>query len=97
MDLDELVEPEPSVEFRELLRSQATSLEPDQLAELLAVIDGGPDVDRYRELAERYGGRAPTEEDVKRHVARWQVGRLRLLDEALPEEWVARRTELVSA
>jgi hypothetical protein len=95
MDVDELVDAEPSVEFRELLRAEAGRLTSAELAQLLAVIDHGPDVDRYRELAEKYGGRTPTDEDVAAYVARWQVGRLRLLEGALPPEWEARRAALV--
>jgi hypothetical protein len=95
LDIDELADAEPSVEYRELLRAAAPRLTPDEIGQLLSVIDKGPDIDRYREVAEKYGGRTPTDEDVAGHVARWQVGRLGLLQGALPPEWDARRAALV--
>lgn len=94
LDTAELAHHEPSPEYRELLRRLAPSLEQAEIEGLLEVIDPGPDVDRYRELSEKYGGSIPSDEDVARHVARWQIGRLELLADALPEQARRRYDEL---
>ena len=94
-DVDELAHYEPSVEFRELLRAHAALLEPEALDELLAVIEKGPDLDVYRDIQERFGGRAPTAEEERMYVARWKVGRLSLLRDVLTGRWEEEFDELV--
>jgi hypothetical protein len=94
LDTAELTHYEPSPEYRDLLRRMAPSLEQAEIETLLEVIAAGPDVDRYRELSETYGGRTPSDEDVAAHVAHWQLGRLDLLVDALPEDARERYEEL---
>jgi hypothetical protein len=96
MDTEELAEHEPSPEYRELLQTRAALLSAEHLQQLLAVIDAGPDVDRFRELAEKYGDRTPSAEDTRAFVRRWQAGRLRLLVDVLPPDWLQRCEELVA-
>lgn len=86
LDTSELTRHEPSPEYRDLLRRVAPSLKQMEIAELLNVIDTGPDVDRYRELSEKYDGSAPSGEDVAQYIARWKIGRLELIAETLPDE-----------
>ncbi len=96
MDLAELVDAEPSIEYRDLLRSEAPRLTAGEVAEILMVVEQGPDVERRNELAEKYGGRRLTDDEVDQYVSLWQLGRLRLLGDALPSEWEARRDALVA-
>jgi len=96
LDTSELTRYEPSPEFRDLLRRTAASLEEPEIDERLKVIDAGPDVDRFRELSEKYSGSAPSDDDVARHVARWKIGRLELIAEALPDKARQQYEELLS-
>ena len=81
----ELTTFEPSPEYRDLLRRTASSLEPEEIEALVEAIEAGPDVDRYRERAEKFGGGPPTDDEVAGYKARWQLGRFELLSDALPE------------
>lgn len=85
LDPAELTHYEPSPEYRELLRRAAPSLDRDEIEMLIKLIAVGPDVDRYRELSEKYSGATPNQDDVDAHIAHWQLGRLELIVDALPE------------
>jgi hypothetical protein len=89
LDLDELTSAEPSPEFRELLEATSTRLNGAQLRMLVDAIAGGPDVDRHRELAAKFGKGPPTDEEVEAYVAFWRIGRLRLLKDALTGDALA--------
>lgn len=86
VDVSELIEAEPSPEFRELLRATAERLDSDHIEHLVTAIFAGPDVDQYRELAKHFDGVWPTDEQTSAHVARWRIGRLALIKDALPAE-----------
>jgi hypothetical protein len=96
LDLGELTVFEPSPEFRDLLRRTAPSLNSKEIDPLIATIEAGPDLEGYRERAERYGDSTPTEADVSAYVARWQIGRFALLEKALPKETRAEYESLVA-
>jgi hypothetical protein len=96
LNLDELTSAEPSPEFRELLTATSTRLSSTQLGMLVEAIERGPDVERYRERATRFGERPPTAEEVASYVAFWRIGRLRLLKEALTGDALASYQNLVA-
>ena len=96
LDLDELTSAEPSPEFRELLTATSTRLGSTQLGMLVEAIERGPDVDRYRERAMRFGERPSTEEEVASYVAFWRIGRLHLLKDALTGGALANYQRLVA-
>jgi hypothetical protein len=96
LDLDELTASEPSPEFRDLLTATSTRLGSTQLGMLVEAIERGPDVDRYRERATRFGERPPTDEEVASYVAFWRIGRLRLLKDALSGDALANYQSLVA-
>lgn len=84
VDAAELTDGEPSPEYRDLLTIAAPRLEPDEVHSLAEAVMRGPDLDGYRERARRFGDGEPTDEQVAAHQARWQIGRLSLLADALP-------------
>jgi hypothetical protein len=63
---------------------------------LVEAIERGPDVDRYRERATRFGEGALTDEEVASYVAFWRIGRLRLLKDALTGDALANYQRLVA-
>lgn len=85
----------PSPEYRALLVKGFERLPLTQQQEILAWIDEGPDLDRYREMLEHAAGRVPTDEEVREYALRWRVMRLGVLAGRLPAEWTARYHEWV--
>lgn len=96
LDVEELTSAEPSPEFRELLSATAPRLSPDQIAGLREAILGGPDVERYTDLARKHRHHEPTDEETAGYVAWWRIGRLVLIRDALPEEERAAYEALVA-
>lgn len=77
---------EPSVEFRDLLSTNADRLPREDVESLLSAIRSGPNVERYRKRIVSELEREPTENEVAQYVAFWRVGRLELLLGALNNE-----------
>jgi hypothetical protein len=96
LDTSELVEVEPSPEFRDLLKAVSTRLTSNEISRLVAAISTGPDVERYREAAERWDGKPPTAEEIEGYVANWQASRLALIADALSGEARARYETLIA-
>jgi hypothetical protein len=91
-----LTDGEPSPEFQELLAAASTRLSSDEIEPLVKAVAEGPDVERYREMSERFDGQLPSDEQVDSFVARWKIARLALLSGALDPETRREYDELVA-
>jgi hypothetical protein len=95
VDRDQLFEPEPSPEYRELLHNSFHRLDLTGQQTVLGWIDEGPDLQIYRETRIQTTGEIPTESDTEAYVARWRIRRLQLISGDLPREWARRYEQLV--
>jgi hypothetical protein len=59
-------------------------------------IDAGPDLERYKETAEKRTGTRPTREEAAHFRRAWKFRRLAALEGVLPPEWQRRHAELAS-
>jgi hypothetical protein len=83
-------------EYRRLAREQFGKLPPEDQALTLEWIDAGPALDDFRTRFEEWQGRAPTEEEVARHVKQWRLDHLGPIAQALAEPWKRRYDTLVT-
>ena len=83
-------------EYALLLPEYFQTLSPAQQARILGRIEAGPNVELLKELRIKNTGSPPTEEDVARYVAHWQLGHLARFANSLPPDWKARRDELTA-
>jgi len=95
LDREVFFEGEPSPEYRALLSIGFGHLDGQQQQTVLDWIEEGPDLDEYLGRRVRADGETPTVQEVDRYVGRWQIRRLRLIRDSLPERWALRYENLV--
>ena len=85
-----------SHEFGLLLNSGFRHLQEEDKRALLAKIETGPDLTRFRERFVEEQGHEPSEDEVEQRQERWRHERLGLMGrDSLPEGWRGRFDELV--
>jgi hypothetical protein len=83
-------------EFGTLLRSGFRHLDSQDQETLLATIQAGPDLSRFRERYEEAEGEAPGEDVIKAREDRWRLEKLGLIGaDSLPPEWQQRMADLI--
>lgn len=82
-------------EYALLLRDRFGSLPVNDQNEILAWIEQGPHLDKFREGRKAWGERPPTEEELEAYAKRWRVRRLRWIRDSLPSESRQRYEALV--
>ncbi|MBY8884780.1 hypothetical protein K7472_07965 [Streptomyces sp. PTM05] len=83
-------------EYNDLAQRRANLLSRPELAELLALIDSGPDLDDQLARYTSNTGIPPSQAERDSWLGTWQRDRLALLREVLPAPWVRRYETLVS-
>ncbi|GAA2623856.1 hypothetical protein [Streptomyces vastus] len=94
-DLDQIAAARSQREWALLARACAGSLGPAALEGVLAVIDAGPDTERFVQRFRRTsGGAEPPEQYVEQWAGAWQRDRYAALADVLPEQQLRRYREL---
>ncbi|KAK1176682.1 hypothetical protein B7755_052200 [Streptomyces sp. NBS 14/10] len=94
-DPDQIASARSRREWALLARACASSLGPAALEGVLAVIDAGPDTERFVErLRSTSGGAEPPEQYVEQWAGAWQRDRYAALADVLPEQQLRRYREL---
>ncbi|MEU0786829.1 hypothetical protein ABZ341_35345 [Streptomyces sp. NPDC006173] len=94
-DPDQIAAARSQREWALLARAYAGLLRPAALERVLAVIDAGPDMERYVErFRSTSGGAEPPEQYVEQWAGAWQRDRYAALADVLPEQQLRRCREL---
>jgi hypothetical protein len=94
-DLDQIAAARSQREWALLARACASSLGPAALEGVLAVIDAGPDTERFVErFRSTSGGAEPPGQYVEQWAGAWQRDRYAALADVLPEQQLRRYREL---
>ncbi|MBX9366228.1 hypothetical protein [Streptomyces sp. WAC04114] len=94
-DPDQITAARSRREWALLARASASSLRPAALEGVLAVIDAGPDTERFVErFRSTSGGAEPPEQYVEQWAGAWQRDRYAALADVLPEQQLRRYREL---
>ena len=94
-DPDQITAARSQREWALLARAHASSLRPPVLERVLAVIDAGPDTERFVErFRSTSGGAEPPEQYVEQWAGAWQRDRYATLADVLPEQQLRRYREL---
>ncbi|MEU9737516.1 hypothetical protein [Streptomyces sp. NPDC048002] len=94
-DSDQIAASRSHREWSLLARAHASSLTPPVLERVLAVIDMGPDIERFVErFRSTSGGAEPPERYVEQWAGVWQRDRYVALADVLPEQQLRRYREL---
>jgi len=94
-DPDQIAAARSQREWALLARARASSLRPAALERVLAVIDAGPDTERFVERLRRTsGGAEPPGQYVEQWAGAWQRDRYAALADVLPEQQLQRYREL---
>ncbi|MFG2472322.1 hypothetical protein ACGFXB_43785 [Streptomyces canus] len=94
-DPDQITAARSRREWALLARASASSLRPASLEGVLAVIDAGPDTERFVErFRSTSGGAEPPEQYVEQWAGAWQRDRYAALADVLPEQQLRRYREL---
>jgi len=82
-------------EYALLLRDRFGSLLVDHQREILAWVEQGPDLDKFRESRKSWGEQPPTREESEAYARRWRMRRLRWIRDSLPADWKQQYETLV--
>jgi len=82
-------------EYALLARKRFATLEASDKQTILAWIDDGPDLERFRQRREAFGEAPPTKDEELRYADTWRRDCLALLEDGLPWRWRRRYRELV--
>lgn len=94
-DPDQIAAARSQREWALLARAYAASLRPAAFERVLAVIDAGPDTERFVErFRSTSGGAEPPEQYVEQWAGAWQRDRYAALADVLPEQQLRRYREL---
>lgn len=77
-------------EYYRLLQDRFGSLTQQAQLHYLDWIERGPDVEEFSRWEEAETGEGPAEEDIKRHIRRWQLEQLMPVRNGLTADWGAR-------
>jgi hypothetical protein len=94
VDRDRFFDPDLLPEYAFLLRDSFGRLSPAGQAEVLELIETGPELDLKR--YEEWLGRVPTTEEVERYFEDWQFEKLGFIEESLTGEWRKRYEQLLA-
>ncbi|MGW4543593.1 hypothetical protein ACWEOP_37735 [Streptomyces chartreusis] len=94
-DPDQITAARSQREWALLARAHASSLRPPVLERVLAVIDAGPDTERFvSRFRGSSGGAEPPQQYVEQWAGAWQRDRYAALADVLPEQQLRRYREL---
>lgn len=82
-------------EYALLLRDRFGSLSMENRDEIMAWIEQGPDLDKFRHGRKAWGERPSTEVESEAYAKHWRLRRLRWVRDSLPSEWTQRYRALV--
>ena len=83
-------------EYYWLLKERFARLRQSEQDRILTYIENGPEIESWSTHFQRAEERAPTAEEVRSRVTRWQRDRLEPIAELVPEAWKARYTAVVA-
>lgn len=82
-------------EYYRLLEDRFGTLPQEAQLDYLNWIEQGPDFEGVRSRAKAVTGKSPAQEDITRHIRRWQLEHLMPVRDALTGDWSARYETLV--